>query len=130
MYRKLVSDCSNVYNGTVEKADHDGETWPFPTIGATGPEAVSSTAPCDAMLAAIRAQALPARLSQDAGDYLCNFTFYRVLQTADPVPVGFLHVPQARECAAEAAFDLADVILAVQACANALAATVRHQAAL
>ena len=92
----------------------------------SGPGSLPATAPCQSMLTALSAQALPARLSQDAGDYLCNFTLYRVLRAAPSIPVGFLHVPQARECAAGAAFDLSDIVAAIRACAGALAEGVRH----
>jgi pyrrolidone-carboxylate peptidase len=71
---------------------------------------------------------LPSALSDDAGSYLCNFTLYRQL-AASPLPSGFLHVPQARECDPVAMFDLADIERAVKVVAEAFAADLAVKAA-
>jgi pyroglutamyl-peptidase len=56
-------------------------------------------APQRALLAAVRAQRLPARLSHSAGRYLCNFAYWRALAATDgsraPL-VQFIHVPVVR----------------------------------
>lgn len=77
-------------------------------------------APVEAMLAAVIAAGLPAELSDDAGDYLCNFTLYRLLAARAAARLAFLHTPQARECEPGAAFGLDDVEAAVRAAAQAL----------
>jgi pyroglutamyl-peptidase len=56
-------------------------------------------APHRILLAAVRAQRLPARLSHSAGRYLCNFAYWRALAATDgsraPL-VQFIHVPTVR----------------------------------
>jgi len=63
-----------------------------------GPPACSGRAPFARLLGAVRGSALPARLSRDAGRYLCNYAYWRALQSA---PAGgplvqFVHIPAAR----------------------------------
>jgi pyroglutamyl-peptidase len=101
--------------------DQSGETSPGPMIDAEGPGAIAATAPVDGMLGALIAAGLPARLSDDAGDYLCNFTLYSLLAAEAAPGVGFLHVPQARECDETAAFGLDDIERAVRAAVTAFA---------
>ena len=101
--------------------DHDGAPAPGPLISADGPGVIAATAPVDAVLEAIIQADLAARLSDDAGDYLCNFTLYSLLAAEAAPAVGFLHVPQARECAEGASFGLADIEKAVRASAGAFA---------
>ena len=49
------------------------------------------------MVAALVAEGLPAYASSDAGDYLCNYTFYRLLTEVASGPdapfAAFLHIP-------------------------------------
>jgi pyroglutamyl-peptidase len=56
-------------------------------------------APQRALLAAVRARRLPARLSHSAGRYLCNFAYWHALAATDgshaPL-VQFIHVPTVR----------------------------------
>lgn len=47
-----------------------------------------------AALRLLRAKAVPARLSRDAGRYLCNASYHRAL--ALPCPVLFVHIPVPR----------------------------------
>ena len=42
--------------------------------------------------AVLRRHAIPCRISQDAGRYLCNAAYYRAL--AGPLPVLFVHIPK------------------------------------
>lgn len=105
------------------RPDHDGEVWPTPVIHADAARELPATAPCAAMLEALEMAGLPARASDDAGGYLCNFTLFRLLAEPGFPAAGFLHVPQARECADGAAFGLADIETAVRACVSAFAAT-------
>jgi pyroglutamyl-peptidase len=52
------------------------------------------------LAAAVRASGLPARLSRDAGSYLCNYGYWRALdqpsQPANPRLVAFVHIPNIR----------------------------------
>jgi pyroglutamyl-peptidase len=57
--------------------------------------ALKGRAPFGRLLGAVRASAVPARLSRDAGRYLCNYAYWRALQRARggrPL-VQFVHIP-------------------------------------
>ena len=63
-------------------------------IDAAGPLAYRSTLPVDEIVAALRAQDIPAAVSRDAGGYLCNHVFYVLMHTLKPGHMGgFVHVP-------------------------------------
>jgi pyroglutamyl-peptidase len=104
--------------------DADGQLWTRPVISPDGAGVIAATAPSQEVLDGLLQANLPARLSDDAGDYLCNFTLYSLLATQAAPVVGFLHVPQVRECAEDASFDIADVERAGRAAASAYAAAV------
>jgi pyroglutamyl-peptidase len=62
-------------------------------IGQAG--ALKGNAPFVHLLGAVRRTALPARLSRDAGSYLCNYAYWRALQhvrNGRPL-VQFVHIP-------------------------------------
>jgi pyroglutamyl-peptidase len=78
--------------------DADG-AWPAGrTIDPHAPHARAGRAPHRGLLAAARASGVPARLSRDAGRYLCNFAFWLALEALPdpPVIVQFVHVPLVR----------------------------------
>jgi len=102
---------------SIVHADAAGALWPRPSIDKDGPESLSVTAPTEAMRAAIDERGLPVHLSDDAGDYLCNFVLYRLLAEAGVRPVGFVHVPQIGE-----AFSADAIARAVRAAAEAFSA--------
>jgi pyroglutamyl-peptidase len=57
--------------------------------------ALSGNGPFASLLNAVRRTALPARLSHDAGSYLCNYAYWRVLRhvrNGRPL-VQFVHIP-------------------------------------
>jgi pyroglutamyl-peptidase len=60
-----------------------------------GPDAHVGRAPFHRLLGALRADRVPARLSRDAGRYLCNYAYWRALAHApDGRPlVQFVHIP-------------------------------------
>jgi len=105
---------------SLERADDLGERWPASEILAEGPGEIRTLAPVRSMAAAIGRAGLPAELSEDAGDYLCNFTYYRLMAARAAPTVAFLPVPQVREYVTGAALTLAGVVRAVQAAAEAL----------
>lgn len=74
-----------------------GPAAPQQVIDAGGPAAFFSTAPVEAMVAAIHGAGIPAVLSNHAGIYLCNHVLYCSLQRAQlenaTHQVAFLHVP-------------------------------------
>src|SRR5262245_13567391 len=65
-----------------------------------GAPVMRGRAPFARLLAAARVSGLPARLSRDAGSYLCNYAYWRALETAarpsGPRVIAFVHVPRLR----------------------------------
>jgi pyroglutamyl-peptidase len=60
-----------------------------------GPAVLGGAAPFARLLGAVRTSAVPARLSRDAGRYLCNYAYWRALEQARngrPL-VQFIHIP-------------------------------------
>jgi pyroglutamyl-peptidase len=80
-----------------ESEDNDGVA-SSAVIDPDGPAAYRSTLPVDGILAALRAEDIPAEVSRDAGGFLCNHVFYalmRLLEEERPGTAGgFVHVPQ------------------------------------
>jgi pyroglutamyl-peptidase len=68
-------------------------------IEPQGPAARASTLPCAAIRTALLEAGIPARLSNSAGSYLCNATFYSALglcAARENTPLcGFIHLPYA-----------------------------------
>jgi pyroglutamyl-peptidase len=66
-------------------------------IDPGGPTAYASSLPVDDIVAALRAEGIPAVPSRDAGGFLCNHVFYELMRTLErDVPDtrgGFVHVP-------------------------------------
>jgi pyroglutamyl-peptidase len=71
--------------------DVSGQTASKPE--SAGPEQRQTRLAPTKALRALRQQALPSRVSRDAGRYLCNASYYRALSR--PVPVLFVHIPKA-----------------------------------
>ena len=68
-------------------------------IDAGGPQVRPGRAPISRLLQAARACAIPADLSRDAGRYVCNYTYWRALESSGagrPRLVVFVHVPPLR----------------------------------
>jgi pyroglutamyl-peptidase len=78
-------------------ADNAGEQRIGCAIVPHGPAAYFSTLPIRAMVAGIRAQGIPAEISNSAGTFLCNHLMYGVLHhlavRRSAVRAGFMHVP-------------------------------------
>lgn len=63
-----------------------------------GPSELYSTLPNEAIVGALLSAGIPARISRDAGAYVCNSLLYSMLaHTGGRLPVGFVHVPFIRE---------------------------------
>jgi len=62
------------------------------------PRALCGGAPFPHLLDAARGSGFPARLSRDAGRYLCNYIYWRALERAcgTPTLVQFIHIPHIR----------------------------------
>jgi pyroglutamyl-peptidase len=85
--------------------DNDAAPGSGAAIDAAGPIAYPSTLPVDEIVAALRAEGIPAAASRDAGGFLCNHVFYalmRALEQERPQAIGgFVHVPLLPEQALE-----------------------------
>lgn len=85
-------------NVCAARGDAEGALPAMPTILPTGPDALPSTIPVDAIMARLRRADIPCCTSNDAGDYLCNAVLYQSLVTAAAAPrpfsAGFIHVPK------------------------------------
>lgn len=81
--------------------DNDGAAPAGGRPFASGPAARRATWDGPAVVAAIAAAGLPARLSFHAGGHLCNLTLYTLLgligERGEEVPCGFLHLPHLPE---------------------------------
>ncbi len=65
-------------------------------IAEDGPAAYFASLPIKAMLAALRAEGIPAEISQTAGTFVCNHVFYGLMHALQNVPGvrgGFIHIP-------------------------------------
>lgn len=72
-----------------------------PEIDPTGPAVHRATLPVMRILAALRRRGVPARLSNSAGSYLCNFASYLSLKLAPSRAItGFIHLPWPAEVGA------------------------------
>jgi pyroglutamyl-peptidase len=71
-------------------------------IDALGREAYFSTLPIHALAQALNKQGIPARLSNSAGTYVCNYLFYKLQEVSLRTrrQTGFIHVPYFPEQAA------------------------------
>jgi pyroglutamyl-peptidase len=67
-------------------------------IAPRKPPSQRGNAPFAHLLAAARTGGMPARLSRDAGRYLCNYAYWQALQRArDGTPlIAFVHIPRTR----------------------------------
>jgi len=101
---------------------------------ANGPTRLEATAAAGDIARAIRAAGLSARVSTNAGDYVCNHLFYgalrHVLNRAPATPAVFVHLPATPEQSPRRAnarrLATADAVRALQA---AIAAMARRGAA-
>lgn len=74
--------------------DNAGQRPPREKIANDGKDSFKTGLPALEIANALNSSQIPARLSQDAGGYLCNECFYRVMAIdAAPSLRGFIHVP-------------------------------------
>lgn len=100
-----------------EGADEAGESRRA-EIDPGGPVAYRSSLPVDAIVAALRAEGIPAAASRDAGGFLCNHVFYALMDALagrTGVRGGFVHVPLLPEQALERATPTAPLETLVRA---------------
>jgi pyroglutamyl-peptidase len=83
---------------TVLYPDADGRSPERDIIVHGGPRELRGSAPFADLLGALRTSRFPARLSRDAGRYLCNYAYWRALERAGgsrPL-IQFIHIPPVR----------------------------------
>lgn len=112
-------------------ADRDGVSVSRAPVVPSGPAAHLTTLPVERILSSWRKAGIPGYLSQSAGSYLCNLSFYAAAQAASDLGldcmVGFLHVPllpeqvsdPERQASMHMALQVAGLDLAIAACRDA-----------
>jgi pyroglutamyl-peptidase len=74
--------------------DNKGKAPPREKILPDGSDTIPTNLPTEKIVAALKAASIGAGDSKDAGGYLCNECFYRLMALKDSAPVrGFIHVP-------------------------------------
>ncbi|BAS26882.1 pyroglutamyl-peptidase I [Limnochorda pilosa] len=85
------------------EVDNQGVRHQDELIDPQGPAAYFTTLPIRAMEEQLRAEAIPAAISNTAGTYLCNYVMYRLLhhlsRTGRRIPAGFVHLPASHDLA-------------------------------
>jgi len=79
-----------------DRPDIAGKHAPSPKVEANGPATRPSALPLATIASALARAQVPTVHSDDAGDYLCNMLFYRLLHSAADTGIvqsGFIHVP-------------------------------------
>lgn len=70
---------------------------PLAFLNPMGPDFLPSLLPAAHIVVRLRRRGIPAKISRDAGGYLCNALLYRTLELArrsdQPPRVGFIHLP-------------------------------------
>ena len=84
----------NVRNARIP--DNEGNKPEGEKILADGPEEYLTVFPVDAIVEEMKAEGYGIEVSEDAGTYVCNDTFY-LTGVKSAVPVQFIHVPGERE---------------------------------
>jgi pyroglutamyl-peptidase len=114
-----------------DDADVDGATVARQPVAADGPAAYLTTVPAETILRAWKEAGIPGYVSQTAGSYLCNMSFYTAAHAASELSlscmVGFLHVPLLPELVDEPerqpsmamALQAAGLDLVIEACRTA-----------
>jgi len=85
-------------------ADGDGELPPDGPLDPQAPDVLRTSLPVEELAAAVAEAGIPARVSEDAGGYVCNAAYFAVLsclRTAGRgIPCLFVHLPPYEHAAA------------------------------
>jgi pyroglutamyl-peptidase len=92
--RKITPEARAVNHASLLRTDADGCNPRVRQLTYGGPGFRTSTINPALMTARMRATGLPAKVSLDAGDYLCNALLWTALETG--VPAILVHVPRPR----------------------------------
>ncbi len=90
--RRITPEARALNHASMLRTDAAGRTPESSRLGRAAPFAVKGAIDAMRMTSALRAAGLPAAVSRDAGDYLCNALFWRMLETGRPCI--FVHVPR------------------------------------
>lgn len=110
-------------------ADNEGKQPVDEPIFSDGPAAYFSTLPIKQMVDAMKAEGIPAAVSNSAGTFVCNQLLYGVLYTIEKsglaTKAGFIHVPYIPSQAAEkqempSSMALSDIIKGLKTAISAL----------
>jgi len=95
-FLRIETRAQNRVSSVYPDADRQKPATPWLTY--RGPSTLAVRAPSALLLQAARATGVPAKLSRDAGRYLCNALFWRGLEASTtkggPRVVAFVHVPK------------------------------------
>lgn len=77
--------------------DCDGRLAEHSIVSAAAPMRLECTLDVNQIVTAIRNAGVPATVSDNAGTFLCNLSYFRLLESHPEVPALFIHVPAATE---------------------------------
>jgi pyroglutamyl-peptidase len=91
-FLRLESRAQNIIGPSLDNSSWKPET---ETIRHDGPVFLSTELPWASIYEELNSMQLPAKISDDAGAYLCNYSYYLALDWAEKTGamVAFLHVP-------------------------------------
>jgi pyroglutamyl-peptidase len=92
--RKITPEARAVNHASLLRTDANGRNPAVRQLTHDGPQFRKSTINPVLLTARMRAAGLPAKVSRDAGDYLCNALLWTALESG--VPAIFVHVPRPR----------------------------------
>jgi pyroglutamyl-peptidase len=90
--RRITPEARALNRASPLRVDAEGAPPPAQAMARGAGFARNGSISAGRMAAALRREGLPAAVSRDAGDYLCNGLFWRMLETG--VPCIFVHVPR------------------------------------
>jgi len=89
---RALNRCSPLRPDAAGKKPWNPETLGSHFLQAGGPMIMASRFPARMIVTALNRRGIPTRLSQDAGDYLCNMALYHACRSGIAA-TGFIHVP-------------------------------------
>jgi pyroglutamyl-peptidase len=111
-------------------ADAQGARPTSNVLSRDSDEAICVRIPATEIAAKIRRAGIAARISHDAGAYLCNATLYETLQRQKELPAGFIHIPVPARADDASRPSFADIVAASEIAIVAVAAQIRDDFAV